>query len=57
MHGLDDEFTEDGQKETQRKPTDDQDCRTHKYKHCKKLLTFPWKTEEKLYSSATNGAG
>ena len=38
-------------------PTDDQDCNTHECKHCKALLTFPWKTKEKLFSRPTDGLG
>ena len=38
-------------------PTDDQDCNTHECEHCKELLTFPWKTKEKLCSRPTTRPG
>ena len=38
-------------------PTEDQDCNTQECAHCKKLLTFPWKTKEKLCSRPTARSG
>ena len=38
-------------------PKDDQDCNTHECAHCKKLLTFPWKTKEKPCSMPISGLG